>query len=139
MGIIGELWREFMVAFRAGRQGGAALREFQDEQEIQRLGAQWGQARTPADRERAGMEAMNYIIHGPQGKSGGANSAEANELEWSDNPGAHEAYLTKRWNNPYFAPSRRTVSREDLSEARKNDSDKFLLAQGLFFCACKGS
>ncbi|RRH87460.1 hypothetical protein EH240_36140 [Mesorhizobium tamadayense] len=137
MGIIRELWREFMVAYRAGRQGGEALREFQDEQEIQRLGAQWGKAQTPADRERAGMEAMNYIIHGPQGKSRGAPLAETNDLEWSENPGAREAYLIKRWNNPYFAPSRRTVLREDVSEARKNDSDKFLLAQGLFSALAK--
>ncbi|RWL77970.1 MAG: hypothetical protein EOR69_28510 [Mesorhizobium sp.] len=131
VGVIGELWRQFVAAFRAGRQGGEALQELQDEQEIQRLGAQWGKARTPADRERAGIEAMNYIIHGPQRKSGGAPLAETNELEWSDNPGAREAYLIKRWNNPYFVPSRRSVSTEELFEAQKADGDRYLLAQSL--------
>ncbi|MGX5844187.1 hypothetical protein ACWGTI_26055 [Mesorhizobium sp. ArgA1] len=126
---IRKLWRDFIAAFRAGRAGGEALREFQDEQEIQRLGAQWGKAKTPAEREAVGLEAVKYAIYGARGEPRGTHLAEKDELEWSDDPGAHEAYLIKRWNNPYFGPSRRVVSTEELSEARQTDHDKFLLAQ----------
>lgn len=126
---IRKLWRDSIAAFRAGRAGGEALREFQDEQEIQRLGAQWGKAKTPAEREAAGLEAVKYVIYGAKGESRGPHLAEEEELQWSDNPGAREAYLVKRWNNPYFGPSRRAVSTEELSEARKTDRDKFLVAQ----------
>ncbi|MDX8498929.1 hypothetical protein RFM99_10895 [Mesorhizobium sp. VK4C] len=126
---IRKLWRDFIAAFRAGRAGGEALREFQDEQEIQRLGAQWGKAKTPAEREAAGLEAIKYAVYGAKGEPRGTHLAEKDELEWSDNPGAREAYLIKRWHNPYFGPSRRVVSTEELSEARKTDQDKFLLAQ----------
>ncbi|MDX8437118.1 hypothetical protein RFN25_27195 [Mesorhizobium abyssinicae] len=126
---IRKLWRDFIAAFRAGRAGGEALREFEEEQEIQRLGAQWGKAKTPAEREAAGLEAVRYAIYGAKGGRRGTHLAEKDELEWSDNPGAREAFLIKRWNNPYFGPSRRVVSTEELSEARKTDHDKFLLAQ----------
>ncbi|MET3524801.1 hypothetical protein [Mesorhizobium abyssinicae] len=127
-----KLWRDFIAGFRAGRAGGEALREFEDEQEVQRLGAQWGKAKTPADREAAGLEAIKYAIYGAKGEPRGTHLAEKHELEWSDNPGAREAYLIKRWHNPYFGPSRRIVSTEELSEARKTDHDKFLLAQNSF-------
>lgn len=130
MGIIRELWREFMVAFRAGRQSGGLQRELQDEREIQRLGVQWGKAQTLAEREAAGMEAINYIIRGPQGQSD-PHLAGNDELRWSADPGAREAYLIKRWNNSYFVPSRRSVSTEELFEAQKADGDRYLLAQSL--------
>ncbi|TGS85080.1 hypothetical protein EN817_23570 [Mesorhizobium sp. M3A.F.Ca.ET.174.01.1.1] len=134
---IRKLWRDFIAGFRAGRAGGEALREFEEEQEIQRLGAQWGKAKTPAEREAAGLEAVKFAVYGAKGEPRRTHLAEKDELEWSDSPGAREAYLIKRWNNPYFGPSRRIVSTEELSEARKTDHDKFLLAQGLLTALAK--
>lgn len=128
---IRKLWRDFVAGFRAGQAGGEELREFEEEQEIQRLGAQWGKAKTPAEREAAGLEAVTYAICGAKAEPWGPHLAEKEELEWSDNPGAREAYLIKRWHNPYFGPSRRIVSAEELSEAKKADSDRSLLARSL--------
>ena len=45
-----------------------------------------------------------------------------NELEWSSNPGAHEAHLIRRHNNPYFSETRRMVSKDELAEAPSNGS-----------------
>lgn len=50
-------------------------------------------------------------------------------LPWSNNPGAHEAHLMRRHNNPYFPKTRRAVSHEDLEEAKKKDKDEYILCQ----------
>lgn len=50
-------------------------------------------------------------------------------LPWSSNPGAHEAHLMRRHNNPYFPESRRSVSHEDLEEAKMKDKDDYILCE----------
>lgn len=46
-------------------------------------------------------------------------------LPWSSNPGASEANLMRRQNNPYFPESRRDVSHADLVEAKSKDEEDF--------------
>lgn len=53
-------------------------------------------------------------------------------LEWSSNPGAHEAHLIRRQNNPYFPEPRRIVSKEELAEAKRMDDDDYMLCQQRF-------
>jgi len=53
-------------------------------------------------------------------------------LEWSDNPGAHEAHLMRRYNNPYFPEERRIVSKWDIEEAKRRDKDDYILCQQQF-------
>lgn len=50
-------------------------------------------------------------------------------LLWSSTPGAYEAHLIRRNNNPYFPESRRQVSREDVAEAKRKDEKDFALCQ----------
>ena len=50
-------------------------------------------------------------------------------LQWSNNPGAYESHLMRRHKNPYFPESRRSVSLEDLQEAKKKDEDDYILCQ----------
>lgn len=50
-------------------------------------------------------------------------------LPWSSNPGAHEAHLIRRNNNPYFPESRRKVSHEDLAEAKRKDKEDYISCQ----------
>lgn len=59
------------------------------------------------------------------------------ELHWSANPSAYEAHLMRRHNNPYFPESRRSVSREDLQEAKRKDKDDFILCQQRLEAICK--
>lgn len=50
-------------------------------------------------------------------------------LPWSSNPGAYETHLMRRRNNPYFPESRRSVSHEDIEDAKKKDKDDYILCQ----------
>ena len=50
-------------------------------------------------------------------------------LPWSSSPSAHEAHLMRRHNNPYFPESRRSVSHEDLTEAKRKDKEDYILCQ----------
>lgn len=50
-------------------------------------------------------------------------------LPWSSNPGAYEAHLMRRNNNPYFPESRRSVSHDDVEEAKKKDKEDYILCQ----------
>ena len=55
-----------------------------------------------------------------------------NTLEWSSNPGAHEAHLIRRHNNPYFPESRRIISQEELAEAKSTDNDDYVSCEQRF-------
>lgn len=57
---------------------------------------------------------------------------ECSEFEWSDNPGAYEAHLARRCNNPYFPTHLQAVSEEELLEARTIDNNDYLLAEERF-------
>lgn len=61
--------------------------------------------------------------------SGLTMSSECPGLKWSNNPGAYEAQLMRRCNNPYFPESYRVVSGEELSEARKIDNEDYILVE----------
>lgn len=50
-------------------------------------------------------------------------------LPWSSNPGAYEAHLMRRNNNPYFPESRRDISHDDVEEAKKKDKEDYILCQ----------
>lgn len=65
MGFIKELWREFVAAFQAGRQGGEVDRQYLEDQEMQKLAAAWGNAKTLAEREAAGTEAIKFALRSP--------------------------------------------------------------------------
>lgn len=54
------------------------------------------------------------------------------KLEWSNNPGAHEAHLIRRSNNMYFPKSRRIVLEDELSEARSMDNEDYILVAQRF-------
>ncbi len=54
------------------------------------------------------------------------------DLEWSNNPGAHEIHLKRRQNNPYFPESRRVISKEDLELTQKKDQSDFQTCQQRF-------
>ncbi len=43
------------------------------------------------------------------------------QIEWHEKPGCFERHLQRRYNNPLFPADRRTVSGEELNEARKKD------------------
>lgn len=58
-----------------------------------------------------------------------AMGAGCSKLEWSSNPGAYEAQLFRRCENPYFPQSQRIVSKKDLAEAKQIDHDDYLLAK----------
>ena len=58
-----------------------------------------------------------------------AKGSVEDTLEWSSNPGAHEAHLIRRNNNPYFPESRRRVSKEELLKAKRMDNDGYILCQ----------
>lgn len=53
-------------------------------------------------------------------------------LEWSNDPGAHEAHLMRRWNNPYFPEERRLVTQDQLDEAKRRDKEDCILCQQKF-------
>ncbi|ODS34492.1 MAG: hypothetical protein SCARUB_00368 [Candidatus Scalindua rubra] len=57
------------------------------------------------------------------------NVAMCSDFEWSDNPGAYEAHLVRRCNNPYFPAHLQAVSEEELLEARAIDNNDYLLAE----------
>ncbi len=61
-----------------------------------------------------------------------SQGGQINKLEWSSDPGAHEAHLIRRHDNPYFPASRRTVSKEDLAEAKRLDNDDYIVCRQLF-------
>ncbi len=46
---------------------------------------------------------------------------EAGELLWSQNPGAYERHLQRRYNNPLFPPNRQRVTLQELRSARARD------------------
>lgn len=48
---------------------------------------------------------------------------QINQIEWHEMPGCFERHLQRRYNNPLFPLGRRTVSSEELKEARKKDSN----------------
>jgi hypothetical protein len=43
------------------------------------------------------------------------------QIEWHEKPGCFERHLQRRYNNPLFSADRRTISNEELNEARKKD------------------
>ena len=59
-------------------------------------------------------------------------SSECTQLEWSDNPGAYEAHLIRRCNNPYFPKSYQNVSAKELSEAKRIDREDYNLVEDQF-------
>ncbi len=58
--------------------------------------------------------------------------SECSKLEWSSNPGAYEAQLIRRCNNPYFPAPYRNVPVRELSEAKKIDNDDYILVERRF-------
>ena len=52
-------------------------------------------------------------------------SYSQSRLDWSNNPGAFEQQLKRRFNNPLFPKNLRPVSHSELSEAKKRDNSDF--------------
>ena len=77
--------------------------------------------------------AKKFVPDSPESPSGTQRPAKVSlandELECSSNPGAHEAYLLKRLNNPYFPRQRRIISTEALKEAKRIDCEELALAK----------
>ncbi len=46
---------------------------------------------------------------------------QQNKIEWRKSPGCFERHLQRRYTNPLFSADRRTISSEELDEARKKD------------------
>ena len=46
-------------------------------------------------------------------------------LTWSDNPGAYEQHLIRRYNNPLFSKDRRVISQSMIDLARKRDINDY--------------
>ena len=53
-------------------------------------------------------------------------------LEWSSDPGAHEAHLMRRKDNPYFPQSRRDISQQELIAAKTLDEEDYVSCQQHF-------
>jgi len=54
------------------------------------------------------------------------------EPKWSSDPGAYEAHLIRKQNNPYFPPSDRVISETELAEAKGTDLEDQLLMEEEF-------
>lgn len=59
-------------------------------------------------------------------------ASDCSKLKWSKNPGAYEAQLMRRCNNPYFPATLQIISDEELREAKKIDDSDFNLVRGRF-------
>lgn len=57
------------------------------------------------------------------------SGADATPQVWSPCPGAYEAHLIRRHNNPYFQPERRSISLIELTEAQQRDNDNYISCQ----------
>jgi hypothetical protein len=47
------------------------------------------------------------------------------QLSWSENPGAFEQHLQRRYRNPLFPPNRRIVTQADINSARLRDHEDY--------------
>jgi hypothetical protein len=80
-----------------------------------------------AEDKRIAANMLRYIF-----AQAAADVAMCSDFEWSDNPGAYEAHLVRRCNNPYFPAHLQAVSEEELLEARAIDNNDYLLAEEQF-------
>lgn len=59
-----------------------------------------------------------FVISGPE-------APEDAELSVSQNPGAHEAHLIRRYRNPYFEEDRQTITQAEILRAREVDEQEY--------------
>lgn len=59
-------------------------------------------------------------------------SSDCSKFAWSENAGAYETQLARRCNNLYFPPELRSVSEEELAEARTIDDNDYKLVEERF-------
>lgn len=65
------------------------------------------------------------------------SSNQLNKIDWRETPGCFERHLQRRCNNPLFPSERRTISSEELNEARKKDDSnlkEFIKQYTLWLC-----
>lgn len=144
MGMFRTFWQEFIAAFRAERRGGEAAaesrgrmdelrQELKEEKQALKISKSMVMAKTSKEKEAVRKEVIEFVLAGPSDEASLPRSFETQksveEMRWSENPGAHEAHLIRRHNNPYFAKSRRIVSAKELEEAKARDDRDYAHCQ----------
>jgi hypothetical protein len=100
---------------------------------LETLTAKYGNS-IPVDEAYAILQELEEGIEGP--------SPDDAILDWGAEPGFHERGLRLRQNNPFFAPERRKVSRQELHSAKRMDEEMLRLFEnsvGVLIAALRGS
>lgn len=108
MGLLQSLWQKLR-----------RKRELSDEdRESRRIAQLWAGSVTPEEREVAVAEVIKFVVRD-------SAPSEQAELTVLKNPGAHEAHLIRRYQNPYFQIDRQTITQADILDARKIDEQEY--------------
>lgn len=125
-----DLVQTVFALFRAAPQtADKKHRDAIDDADRQKVAHMWVKASTPEEKAAALTEVRRYVLDGSDGSSTLADALGdtnfSSDLEWSHDPGAYEAQLKRRFDNPYFSPLRRVISQQELSAAKQIDCEDF--------------